>query len=506
MNLLEIFSTLFSLEIFIVIILGTCIGLVAGSIPGVTGTMVVGALIPFTFTMEATVALILMGAIYGAAITGGSIPAIVFGAPGTPSSIATTFDGWKMTQQGKAAEALGLCISSSFIGGVIGVISLLLFAPLLSRVALMFGSGEFFLMGLWGMTLIAALSAESILKGLISGVFGLILSLIGMDPIVGFERLTFGILELYDGLPLVPTLVGLLCVSQILMLSRKTQTINQPMMLTDDVTVSFKKLKNYRKTIIRSGLLGTLIGLIPGAGANIASFFSYSEARRSSDNPENFGQGEPEGVVASETANNAVKGGSLIPMLTLGIPGSPMTAILLGALMIQGIMPGPKMFTEYAGLTYTFIFGLMLSLVAMLFIGTFFAKHIIKIVTFPTNLIVPAIMCLSIVGTYSINGRLFDVMVLIIFGIIGYGVSVHGFSKASLVLGFVLGDIIETGYFRSIILSKGGMPIFLTRPLSWVILTFVVISLWASIRSLRQSRVITSQTGRSKKGVDGLSG
>ena len=324
------------------------IGIMIGALPGLSAAMGVALLIPITFGMPASTGLIVLAGVYCGAIFGGSISAILIHTPGTPASAATAIDGYQLTLKGKAGKALGTAIISSFFGGLLSCISLYFFAPALAKLAMAFGSPEYFWLSIFGLTIIAGVSTDSLLKGLISGALGLLLSTVGMDPMNGVFRFTFGQAALYEGLPFTATLIGLFSMSQVLVLAeKKIRKAGELVKFDDRVLLNGKEMKQIAPTIVRSWIIGNLIGILPGAGASIASFMGYNEARRASKHKEEFGHGSIEGIAGSEAANNAVTGGSLIPTLTLGIPGESVTAVLMGGLLIQGMQPGPDLFKKH---------------------------------------------------------------------------------------------------------------------------------------------------------------
>ena len=354
----------------IMMIIGVTIGIVVGCMPGLSAAMGVALLLPLTFGMAPETGLIMLGGIYCGAIFGGSISAILIHTPGTPASAATALDGYELTKQGKAGKALGTACIASFFGGLLSCISLYFFAPMLAELAMKFGSPEYFWLALFGLTIIAGVTTGSMVKGLMSGAFGLILSTIGMDPMEGTERFMFGIDELYNGINVTCALIGLFSLSQVFILAEKAiKERGSIVKFHDSVMLKFHELKQIGPTVIRSWLIGNIIGILPGAGASIACFLGYNTAKQFSKKPEDFGRGSIEGVAGSEAANNAVTGGSLIPTLTLGIPGESVTAVLMGGLIIQGLQPGPELFTKYAPMTYTFFAGFVIVQFFMLLIG-----------------------------------------------------------------------------------------------------------------------------------------
>ncbi|MBW2146237.1 MAG: tripartite tricarboxylate transporter permease, partial [Deltaproteobacteria bacterium] len=374
---------------------GAAGGIIIGSLPGLTATMGVALLIPVTFGMHPASGLILLGAVYCGAIYGGSIAAILVRTPGTPAAAATVFDGYEMTKKGQAGRALGAAVYASFVGGTISTTILIFVAQPLAMFSLRFGAPEFMWLGIFGLTIIASLAGRSLVKGLMSGLIGLLISTMGMHPLSGFMRFTFGRMELYDGIPVIIAMIGLFSVSQVLYLSeRKGAEAAEITEKIGRVLPTWEDLKLVKVTLLRSSLIGTLIGAIPGAGADIASFVGYNEARRFSKHPEKFGTGYIEGVVGSEAANNGVTGGSLIPLLTLGIPGNAVTAVLLGGLLIQGLLPGPELFTKHADITYGFIMSLYLAKTFYLVLGFFGARYFVRVVKTPSGVLAPVIFTL----------------------------------------------------------------------------------------------------------------
>nr|MDA8124953.1 tripartite tricarboxylate transporter permease [Deltaproteobacteria bacterium] len=353
---------------------GVVLGIVFGALPGFTAAMGVAILLPITFSMTPEAGLIMMGAIFAGAMWGGSVSAILINTPGTPGAAATVLDGYPMAKQGRAADALRESVMSSFWGGILGVIVLMLFAPPLARVSLMFGPPEYFVLAIFGMTIIASLSEKSILKGYLAGFLGMLIATIGMDPLLGIPRFTFGITGLIDGVMLVPALIGLFSIPEVMEIIQLHGSKEEPIPSLKNVKIGFPTwahTKRLTPTYLRASLIGLLVGVLPGAGASIASFMAYNEERRVSKTPEKFGTGMIEGVAASEAANNSVCAGAFIPMLTLGVPGDSVAAIMMGGLMIHGLNPGAELFTTHANVTWTFICSLYLANVLMLLFGLY---------------------------------------------------------------------------------------------------------------------------------------
>lgn len=464
----------------------TTVGIIVGALPGLSAAMGVALLIPITFGMPADTALISLAGVYCGAMYGGSISAILLHTPGTSSAAATAIDGYQLTLKGKAGKALATASIASFIGGFLSTIALYTLSPLLASLALKFGPSEYFWLSIFGLTIIAGVSSGSILKGLISGAFGLVISTVGMDPMLGIPRFTFGFSSLLEGLPFTATLIGLFSMSQVLILSeKKIKEMDRPKELTDKIYLTWEEIKRILPTSLRSTIIGTVVGILPGAGGTIASFMGYNEAKRFSKNKEEFGRGSIEGIAGSEAANNAVTGGSLIPTLTLGIPGNSVTAILLGGLVIQGLKPGPDLFTIHGKITYTFFAGFAIVNVFMLILGLFGVKYFSKVSAIKDSILIPVIFALSVVGSYAINNRISDVWVMFIFGIVGYFVKKFDLNAAAIVLALILGPIGETGLRRALIMSKGDYRTLFSSTISWVLIIFSLLSLLSPIIMLK---------------------
>lgn len=454
----------------------TAIGIVIGCLPGLSAAMGVALLLPMTFKMEASTGLIVLGGIYCGAIFGGSISAILIHTPGTPASAATAIEGYEMTKRGQAGKALATACYSSFWGGLLSCISLYFFAPLLAKLAMQFGSPEYFWLSIFGLTIIAGVSSKSLLKGLMSGALGLILSTIGMDPMEGVPRFMFGQVSLYEGINTTCALIGLFSMSQALILAEKAIKERQKAAeFTDKITLTKKEIKKISPTIVRSWIIGNVIGILPGAGASIACFMGYNTARQFSKTKEEFGNGAIEGVAGSEAANNAVTGGSLIPMLTLGIPGESVTAVLMGGLIIQGLQPGPDLFVgDTAIMTYTFFAGFVLIQFFMLAIGLIGCRGFAKISRLSDAILIPCVVVLCVVGSYAIHKNFLDVVIMLIFGILGYFMRKFDLNTAAVVLALILGPIGEKGLRRSLLLSGGDISVLFSSPVCLVLIALCI--------------------------------
>ena len=463
---------------------GVIAGTVIGSLPGLTATMAVAVLVPITFTMQPASALILMGAIYTGAIYGGAYSAILLNTPGTPSAIATTFDGFPMAKKGDGDLAITLACLSSVFGGIVGAVFLLILAPPLAEVALAFGSVEYFWLAVFGLTLISALSKGNLLKGLIGACLGLLLSTVGVAEISADVRFTFGSQVLLGGIETVSALIGLYCVPVLIDLVAtsdkhlKVTHVPKGYRLKEALKISWL----HKFNLLRSSVIGTLVGVLPGAGGSIAGLVSYSEARRTSKNREQFGKGAPEGIQATESANNATVGGGFIPTLVLGIPGTPPDAVILGALLIQGIRTGPALFTGDSSLVYTFIFGLILATILMLPTGLVIGRYAYKIIiTVPKAMLVPTVAFMTIIGTYAIRNSVSDVVIMVTLGVVGWILNRAGFSPSPIVLGLILGSIAEQGFVQAWTIGSASddlIGMFFGRPISIAIVLFIVMTVF----------------------------
>lgn len=492
--ILEALQLLFTPWNMLIITLGVGAGIIVGALPGLTATMAIALLVPFTFGMNSIHSLVLLGGIYCGAIYGGSFSAILINTPGTPSAIATTFDGYAMARKGESYAAIITATISSVIGGLIGVMFLIFLSPPLSRAALKFGPPEFFWLTVFGLTIIATLASKSILKGLIGGAFGLLLSVIGIAPIEGSVRYSFGFVSMQSGIALIPAMIGLFCIPEIIGMIEKKDTHYNVLPYKKEkklIRRVFFRLMKKPFLLIRSSVIGTIVGIIPGAGGNIAGMVAYNEAVRASKRPERFGTGIIDGVAASESSNNAEVSGSLIPMLTLGIPGAPPAAVLMGALLLQGMRPGPDLFTAHGEITYAFLLSLVLANILILPLGLMSGKAMSKlIIGIPVTVLAPLVFLLSVIGSFAINNNMTDVYIMLIFGVIGFIGRKAGFSAGPIVLGLILGGICEQGLVQSILMgrAKGSvLNMFFNRPISLMLIALTLVSaFWPLIAKARK--------------------
>lgn len=479
----EIISNFCSLQVWLGLIVGVVGGMVIGAMPGLSGGMAIALLLPITYSMEPVAALVMLMAIYTSAFTGGSISAILLHTPGTPGNAATAIEGYPLTKQGRGLEAVGMSMLSSGFGGLASAIALLVIAPPLAMVSLMFSEPESFLISVFGLTVIGSLAGKSILKGLMMGVFGLFLASVGMDAVTGTLRYTFGVDRLMNGIQMVPALIGLFTISQVMENCEDHKNANQSLLERSNATLgrkmlpALKEIPQYVRTWILSSVIGIIVGILPGAGGNIGSWLAYDQTKKRSKNKELFGKGSLEGLAACEAGNNAVTGGSMIPLLTLSIPGSPNAAIILGGLLIQGLVPGARLFDAQAPITYSILIGFALANILMVFVGLAIAKYVVNVTRIPNSILMPVVVSLALIGSYAINGSMFDVIVAIVFGFLGYLMNKFDLSAAALILGLILGGTAERGLMLSLVMARGSVvKYYLGRPICVMLIIMIVLS------------------------------
>jgi putative tricarboxylic transport membrane protein len=480
---------------FLFLFIGVFAGIVFGALPGLTATMGLALLVPFTFTMAPTSGLIMLAGIYVGAMYGDAIPAVLINTPGTPAAIATTFDGFPLSQKGMAQHGLVAAAFASSFGSLVANIVLATAAPPLAEASLKFGPPEYFWLGIFGLTIIATLSQGSVIKGLLAGAVGLMLSSIGMAPIGGDVRLTFGFYEMQAGIELIVALIGFFCLPEILssVIGRRqakytSSAVKPKLSVIGEVIIDLLKKP---VLMLRSAVIGTVVGFAPGAGGNIASMVSYNEAVRWDKDPEDFGKGTIKGVAASEAANSAMAPGSLIPLLTLGIPGSPPAAVILGALMLHGMRPGAELFTTYADVVYSFIMALLVAAFLVTLIGSFGSFVFSRIINIPSRYLAPVIIFMTVLGSYAIRNNILDVWIMFIFGIIGYVSNKLKFHPAPIVLGLILGPFVEEGLVQSYLAgtASGSVVNYMVfRPISMVLIILSLLSALWPIYAARKAR------------------
>lgn len=475
--MLQGFGNVFAVGPLLAIIIGVFVGILVGAMPGLSPSMGVALLLPFTFRLDPLIGLVMLTAVYLASNYGGSITAVTINTPGTPSAVATAFDGYPLTQQGKAGIGLGHSLVSSVVGGFVGIIILILFAQPLARIAVRMNPAEYFALAVFGLTTVASLGGENWAKAFLSALLGLLINTIGIDPISSVKRYTFGVPNLFDGFDIIPALIGLFALSEIFskLEARDIKNIDVgDAESRKEIWPTLREYWDHRRVTLQSSLFGTIIGIFPGAGSAIASFLAYDLAKRTSKHPETFGQGNPEGVCASEAANSASVGGAMVPLLTLGIPGSAATAVLVGALMIHDLVPGPMLFTSNPGLVYGLFASMLVANVFMLFVGALGGKLWLKVIKISPAVLIPMIVAVAFIGSFAVKNSLFDVGACVGFGIVGWLLKRNGYPMAPIVLGMVLGKLAEVNFRRAVIM--GGYGIFFTRPASLLLLLLAIAS------------------------------
>jgi len=470
-----------NIEMIFYLVIGVLMGLAFGIMPGLGGSIALALLIPLTFGMDSYSAFTLMIAAHSAVMFGGSISAILINTPGTSQNIATCFDGFPLSQQGKAGMALGAAGTSSAIGGIFGVVILILVLPVMRRIVLAFGSPEYFMICILGLTVIAAVSKGSLAKGLVAGALGLLLSFVGWDLATGQLRYTFGLLYLWDGIEFIPAVIGLFAISEAVSLLVKGKAIAQKEYAKTgkDVLEGIKSVFKRLFLCLRCSSIGTVIGMIPGVGGAVANIVAYAHAVQSSKHPEKFGKGIIEGVIAPESANNAKDGGALVPTLAFGIPGSEAMAILLGAFVLHGLAPGPEMLTKNLGVVFIIIWTIVFANFLATGIGLAFAGRLAKLTYLPGYLLSPLIFIISMLGAFGLRQNMGDVILAFIFGLFGYYMKRYRYSRAALVIGLILGEIVERNLHVSL---QAYGPRFFTSPISLILIAATIGGLYIMLR------------------------
>jgi putative tricarboxylic transport membrane protein len=488
----EIFTPL----VFGYIVLGVLLGYIVGALPGMNRTTAIALAIPFTFTMPAAIALSFLIGINKGGAAGSAVSAILLNVPGEPSSVVTTYDGYPMTKQGKARKALTIALLASVVGDLLATIVLIMLAQPLARFAVGLGPIELASILIFSLTFIAAVSGESFFKALIAGFMGLLLSAPGIDIETGLPRMTFGMLELYDGIPLLAVAIGTLALSEILVQvdegwrgGYRYPQVQDEQATGADAGFGVKDAVQVAPSVLRGSLVGTVVGILPGLGATLASFLAYTWVRQSSKTPEAFGRGAPEGVAASEAADNATVPASLIPVFAIGIPGSLSTALLMGAFLMHGLTPGPFLFREGGSVVFSIYLGMLLASVALLGVGLF-GQHIFSLVIrIRISVILPVIVFLCIVGAYLEGGGMFGVYLMLVFGLVGYFMKKFDYSFVTFVVGYVLGPMAELTVRQSMIISDANPAVLLDRPIAAFFLLLAVFAIWrfaiAGVRSMQ---------------------
>lgn len=475
-------NSLHPMNLFIMI-LAMAGGVVVGTLPGLSATMGVALLVPLTFGMDPSAGLLMLGGMYVGAIYGGSNSAILINTPGTPSAICTTFDGFPMIKKGQSGRAMSAALFASAIGGFVGNIFLFAATEPLAKFSLRFGPPEMFWLAVFGLTIIASLSEGNLIKGLLSGFYGLLMATVGIDLVTGHSRFTFGIRQLNSGFNSIAVMIGIFAFTQVLiLLDEDEHYVAKPQREKGIFAKTVGEiLGKHKGNLLRSSLIGTIVGIMPGAGGNIAAFVSYDAAKNVSKHPETFGKGELAGIVASESANNATVSSSLIPLFALSIPGSPVAAVLMGGLLSQGLTPGPKLFEQAGDVAYTFIIGMFFANILLIAVGLLGMQIFPRVLNVPSHYVAVVVAVLSVIGTYAIRNSVTDVVVMFICGVIGFFLFKLGFESGSFILGVILGSIIEKGFSQSLTMSAASSiaQVFFLRPICVVLIALCVISMAA---------------------------
>ncbi len=494
-NALAAFAAVGQPYTLLLMAVGVAAGLVAGAIPGFTITMAVILTLPFTFGMDAVRGLAVMIGVFVGGLSGGLMSGILTGIPGTPSSVATTFDGFPMARKGRPGLALGIGVWSSFFGGMVSAVFLMVLAPQLAKIGLEFGPWDYFSLVLFALTIVASLAGENLIKGIIAGVAGLLIASVGEDEVSGLARFTFGVDSLEQGFDFLPVLVGLFAFSQLLSDVRDPEKATRPMVVGEAIRISIEHLAAIKAivarwtTLLRSSLIGVFVGILPGAGGTIANILSYDQAKKASKTPEKFGTGVPEGIIAPESSNNAVEGGALITMMALGIPGDIVTAVMLGALLIHNIAPSPTFISTEPVLAYSIMVSFFIALFIMVALQAFCLRVFVQVTRVPMYRVAAVILAYCAIGVFALNNIIFDLWTLFWFGLLGYAMRRFGFPLAPMILGVVLGDNAEVNLIRALA-SDDNLWLFVTRPWS---LFFLIIACFSIIFPWYQKKRTTQK-------------
>ncbi|MEH6627731.1 MAG: tripartite tricarboxylate transporter permease [Motiliproteus sp.] len=493
-NIADAFVLFLNWENIVAVFAGVLIGTVTGAIPGMTTPMGVALVLPFTFAMNPVTGILLLLGVYKGGLYGGSITAILIKAPGTPAAACTVLDGFPLSQKGDARKALDIALYASVFADFMSNLSLILMAGFLASFALKFGPPEFFTLIIFALTIIAGVSGDRLAMGVVSACLGLILATVGLDIIYGTERFVFNEYELMAGLNFIPVLIGLFALPEILNHFTRPQTDDLEANSLNGGPATFADFKRCFKSIFRGSVIGVVLGAIPGIGGAPAAFLSYSEAKRTSKNPQNFGKGELEGVAAAEAGNNGVAGATMIPLLALGVPGDVITAVILGAFMIHGLTPGPIMFQNNIDMIYAIFMGIMLSSAYLFIIGKLSIKYISKIADVPNRILYPVVLVLCTYGAYAVNNSLFDVLVMLLMGLIGFAMVRLNIPTAPFLIAFVLGPLLEDNFRQSLLLSGGEIGIFYRSPICMVFWALTALTLGMLVRSYFKKPASQSET------------
>jgi putative tricarboxylic transport membrane protein len=468
-------------HVMLMIFIGVTGGITIGALPGLTATMGVALLVPFTFGRPPTESLGMLLGIYCGGMYGGSISAILIRTPGTPAAAATVLEGYPLGQKGEAGRALAMALFASFSGGMFGALVMTFLSPYVAGIALEFSYVEYFALALFGLSVIISISGTSIIKGVMAGLFGLLLATIGMDPISGYPRFNLGFIDLMEGPSFIPTLIGLFAVAELFSNIEKMGVALKIQAKIGQYFPSWADIKTSAPNILKSSTIGTIVGAIPGAGGDIAAFVSYAEAKRSSKHPEKFGTGLIEGVAATESANNACSGGAMIPLLSLGVPGDSVTAVLLGAFIVQGLQPGPLLYREHMDVVYNVFSAMIVANIAMLIVGAVGVRFFARVIGIQKEILIPVIFVLSLCGSYAMRQNVFDVYLTIAFGLVGYVMQRYQYPLSPILLALILGPMAEANLRRSMVVSGGDWHILFSRPIAVGLMILGVAFMVASV-------------------------
>jgi len=482
-------SIVLSVETILALFGGVVIGTIIGAIPGMTVTMGVALTLPFTFNMHPAVGILLLLGVYKGGVYGGSITAILIKTPGTPAASCTVLDGYPMSQKGEARKALDMALYASCFADFVSNISLILFAGLLASFALRFGPPEYFTLIVFSLTIIAGIAGQNMAKGMISAGLGLLLATIGLDLVYGTKRFVFGEVELMAGLNFIPVLIGLFALPEIINYYAKKFEERGDVQALSGTHATFSEFRRCFKTIFRGSIIGVVLGAIPGIGGAPAAFLSYSEAQRTTKNPKaRFGDGEIEGVAAAEAGNNGTCGATLIPLLALGVPGDIVTAVILGAFMIHGLQPGPLLFQDNLDLIYALFMGIMISSMFLFIVGKSAIRIFSHVVLLPNKILFPMVLVLCVYGGYAVNNNPFDILVMLLIGLIGFGMLRAGIPAAPFLIAYVLGPLLEDNFRQSLLLSQGGLEIFVRNEICWIFWGLTTLVVFVLIRRGMRNR------------------
>jgi len=493
--LLQGFATVFMPYNLLLSLFAVAAGIMVGALPGLTATMACALLVPVTFGLDTVPAFVLLLGIYCGAIYGGSIAGILINIPGTPAAAATMVDGFAMARKGQAGKALGMACIASSAAGLISAIFMTFMSPQIARIALKFGPPEYFGIALFALSVLVMISGKSLVKGLISAVFGLMLTTIGMDPNTGFDRFTFGSSNLLGGITLLPAIIGMFAFTQIFEDVDKRLTKAYQTAKIGKIVPSWSELKRMSPIILKSSLIGSLLGSIPGIGGETGCFVALGEARRASKHPEKFGSGILEGIAAPEAGNNGTTGGAMIPMLSLGIPGDAVTAVMLGGLMLHGLTPGPMLFTNHLDVVYPIFAAFIMANIFMGIMGLTMARFYARVINIKKTYLIPTILVLSIIGSYAIQFSFFDVGLALVFGVIGYFMRYYGYPLSPVMIALILGPIAEQNFCRALMISHGSFTIFFKSP---IFDGFFALAIASLVFALYQRRKIADSENNNK--------